>query len=251
MRVQIRILRERVQRRGLGLEDWGPVPVVDKAMDEPLGLGYGALRCRKLALGEGSMPSTFEIGQSYRSMSEQQRIKETPAPRPWVRATWVDPVDGTVYTYIFIDVPPVCVPVETPPSPEWSSVTTPTATIAVDDEYLEVGTQLELHESILHDHTQCLGAITPALFEGYDRDLRELYTRSRAVRGEIFSQRYRIRSDVMSLYGLEVGWIRRIHVLDMAYWGFLRVGTTLDIFQNIILIPYLEYGILSPLDTAY
>ncbi|GJX49802.1 ribonuclease H-like domain-containing protein [Tanacetum coccineum] len=40
---------------------------------------------------------------------------------------------------------------------------------------------------------------------------------------------------------LEVGWIRRIQELDTAYWGFLRVGTTLDIFQNIILIPYLEY----------
>ncbi|GKB93880.1 retrovirus-related pol polyprotein from transposon TNT 1-94 [Tanacetum coccineum] len=39
--------------------------------------------------------------------------------------------------------------------------------------------------------------------------------------------------------------------LDMMYWGFLEVGTTLDIFQNIILIPYLEYGVLSPLDTAY
>ncbi|GJS80606.1 hypothetical protein Tco_0730487 [Tanacetum coccineum] len=44
---------------------------------------------------------------------------------------------------------------------------------------------------------------------------------------------------------LEVGWIRRIQVLDTAYWGFLGVGTTLDIFQNIILIPYLEYGVLS------
>ncbi|GJW03137.1 hypothetical protein Tco_1561993 [Tanacetum coccineum] len=30
----------------------------------------------------------------------------------------------------------------------------------------------------------------------------------------------------------------------MAYWGFFGVGTTLDIFQNIILIPYLEYGVL-------
>ncbi|GKE10762.1 hypothetical protein Tco_1414313, partial [Tanacetum coccineum] len=40
---------------------------------------------------------------------------------------------------------------------------------------------------------------------------------------------------------LEVGLIWRIQVLDMAYWGFLGVGTTLDIFQNIILIPYLEY----------
>nr|GFA53710.1 hypothetical protein [Tanacetum cinerariifolium] len=73
-----------------------------------------------------------------------------------------------------------------PASPEWSSssllvspsspvvpipvaspVTTPAATIAVDeDDFLE----------------------------GYDRDLRELYTRTRAVRDEIFSQRYRLRS---------------------------------------------------------
>ncbi|GJV36638.1 hypothetical protein Tco_1409115 [Tanacetum coccineum] len=57
--------------------------------------------------------------------------------------------------------------------------------------------------------------------------------------------------DVLSLYGLEVDWIRRIQELDKAYWAFLGVGTTLDIFQNIILIPYLEYGVLSPLDTAY
>ncbi|GJQ92955.1 hypothetical protein Tco_0004094 [Tanacetum coccineum] len=32
--------------------------------------------------------------------------------------------------------------------------------------------------------------------------------------------------------------------LDTAYWGFLRVGTMLDIFQNIIFIPYFQYGIL-------
>ncbi|GJW77308.1 hypothetical protein Tco_0138990 [Tanacetum coccineum] len=54
-----------------------------------------------------------------------------------------------------------------------------------------------------------------------------------------------------AIEGLEVGWIRRIQELDMAYWGFLGVGTMLDIFQNIILISYLEYGVLSPLDTAY
>ncbi|GKG03022.1 hypothetical protein Tco_0310658, partial [Tanacetum coccineum] len=32
--------------------------------------------------------------------------------------------------------------------------------------------------------------------------------------------------------------------LNTAYWGFLRVGTTLDIFQNIHIL-YLEYGVLS------
>ncbi|GJT41241.1 hypothetical protein Tco_0941106 [Tanacetum coccineum] len=53
------------------------------------------------------------------------------------------------------------------------------------------------------------------------------------------------------LPSLEFDLIQSIQELHTAYWGFHRVGTTLDIFQNIILIPYLEYGVLSPLDTAY
>ncbi|GKB93204.1 hypothetical protein Tco_0979341 [Tanacetum coccineum] len=43
-------------------------------------------------------------------------------------------------------------------------------------------------------YAQRLDALPPTLFEGYDRDLRELYTRSGAVRDEIFWQRYRFRS---------------------------------------------------------
>ncbi|GKF94763.1 hypothetical protein Tco_0284463, partial [Tanacetum coccineum] len=102
--------------------------------------------------------------------------------------TWVDPEDGRVYTDI-LTYPPVA-PVQTSLSLEWSfgslpvspsspvvpspiasPVTTPAATISVDeDQFLEVGAQLELHGSILHDHT------------------------SWAVRDEIFSQRYRFRS---------------------------------------------------------
>ncbi|GJW53473.1 hypothetical protein Tco_0097558, partial [Tanacetum coccineum] len=46
---------------------------------------------------------------------------------------------------------------------------------------------------------------------------------------------------------LEVGWIRRIQWVGSGILEFLGVGTTFDIFQNIILIPYLEYGVLSPL----
>ncbi|GKC05252.1 hypothetical protein Tco_0996862 [Tanacetum coccineum] len=39
--------------------------------------------------------------------------------------------------------------------------------------------------------------------------------------------------------------------MDTAYWGFLGVGTTFDIFQN-ILFPYsIEYDVLPFLDTAY
>nr|GFC08631.1 hypothetical protein [Tanacetum cinerariifolium] len=164
--------------------------------------------------GEGLMPSTFEIGQSYRPVSEQRRVEETPAPRPPVCATWVDNVDGTIYTDISIYVLLVCVPVQTLPSPECSSgslpvspsslavptlvaspSTTPTITIAVDeDEFLKVGARLELYGSILHDRIQRLDALPPTLFEGYDRDFRDLYTRLRDVRDKIFSQRYRLMS---------------------------------------------------------
>nr|GFC46598.1 hypothetical protein [Tanacetum cinerariifolium]GFC46642.1 hypothetical protein [Tanacetum cinerariifolium] len=103
------------------------------------------------------MPSTLEIGKSSRFVSELQRVEETPAPRPPIHATWVDPIDGIVYTDIPICVPLVRVPIQTPRSPEWSPgslpvspsspvvptliaspATTPIATIAVDeDEFLE------------------------------------------------------------------------------------------------------------------
>ncbi|GKB93047.1 hypothetical protein Tco_0979184 [Tanacetum coccineum] len=45
-----------------------------------------------------------------------------------------------------------------------------------------------------HEHTQRLDAMPPTLFAEIDRDMRELYTRSGAVRDEIISQRYRLRS---------------------------------------------------------
>ncbi|GJS78406.1 hypothetical protein Tco_0728287 [Tanacetum coccineum] len=179
----------------------------------PLGLGYEAARHRTLELAKEIAPSTFEVGQSSRSVPDQQVADETPTPRIPMRTTWINPEDSIVYLDIEID-PRSCAPVQTSASPEWSSgslpvlpasltipspiaslVTTPATTITVDeDEFLEVGAQLELHGSILHDHTQRLDALPPTLLEGYDRDLKELYTRSRAARDEIFSQRYRLRS---------------------------------------------------------
>ncbi|GJV55103.1 hypothetical protein Tco_1456108 [Tanacetum coccineum] len=69
-------------------------------------------------------------------------------------------------------------------------MTTPTTTIVVDeDEFLKVGAQLELHVSILHDHTQRLDALPPTLFKGYGKDFTQLFARSEAVRDEIHSQR--------------------------------------------------------------
>ncbi|GKC22292.1 hypothetical protein Tco_1024442 [Tanacetum coccineum] len=210
-----------LEDEGLGLEEeevvlkgqQQAVPVVKIAASEPLGLGYGALRRRELAVGEDQVPSTFEVGQSSRSVSEQQGAERVSAFRQPTLDTWVDLEDGRVYT----DIPayvPLAAPVQTSPSPEWSLgslpgspsspvvpspiaslVATPTATISVDkDQFIEVWAQLELHGSIIHDHTQRLDALPPTLVADIDRDVRELYNRSGAVRDEIFSQRYRFRS---------------------------------------------------------
>ncbi|GJR97549.1 retrovirus-related pol polyprotein from transposon TNT 1-94 [Tanacetum coccineum] len=205
----------------LGLEKGEAAPegqqqavlVVNTAVSEPLGLGYRAARRRALKSIEEITPSMYEVGQSSRSVPEQEGVERIYAFRQLTLVTWVDPKDNRVY----IDVPayaPPAAPVQTPPSPEWSSsslpispsslivsspidspVATPTAIILVDkDQFIEVGAQLELHESILRDHTQRLDALPPTLVVDIDKDVRELYTRSGLVRDEIFSQRYRFRS---------------------------------------------------------
>nr|GEU68251.1 hypothetical protein [Tanacetum cinerariifolium] len=210
IRVRMRTTREREREsqglgdEGQGLEDEGlgleeekeAVPegqqqailVVNTAAGEPLGLGYGALRCRELAVGEDQVPSTFEVGQSFRSMPDQQGAERVSVFRQPIFNTLVDPEDGRVYIDILAYVP-LAAPVQTPPSPKWSIgslpvspsspvvlspiaflVATPTTTISVDDDqFLEVGGNI-------------------------DRDVRELYTRSGAIRDEIFLQRYRFRS---------------------------------------------------------
>ncbi|GKD57220.1 hypothetical protein Tco_1290607, partial [Tanacetum coccineum] len=44
--------------------------------------------------------------------------------------------------------------------------------------------------------------------------------------------------------GLEVGSIRHIQLVGYGVLEFFRVGTTFDIFQDIIFIPYFQYGVL-------
>ncbi|GKA77222.1 hypothetical protein Tco_0783683 [Tanacetum coccineum] len=86
---------------------------------EPLGLGYGALRRREIALGEGQMPSVFEVGQSSGFVPESERPERVSAFRQPTLTTWIDPEDGIAY----IDVPtyaPSAPPAHTLPSPEWS-----------------------------------------------------------------------------------------------------------------------------------
>nr|GEY90698.1 hypothetical protein [Tanacetum cinerariifolium] len=117
----------------------------DTAVGEPLGLGYEALRHRELALEEDQVLGTFKAGQSSRYVPEQQGADRTPLSPEWSSGSLpISPSSPVV------------------PSPIASPVATPTTTIEVDeDQFLDVGAQLELHRSILHDHTQRLDALSP------------------------------------------------------------------------------------------
>ncbi|GKF36899.1 hypothetical protein Tco_0113657, partial [Tanacetum coccineum] len=140
---------------------------------------------------------------------DQQVVDETPTPRIPVHTTWIDHEDGTVYLDIEID-PLSRTPVKTPASPECSSdslpvspasltvpspvaslVNTPAITIAVDEDgFLEVGAQLELHESILLDHTQRLDAFPPTLLEGHVLALEAWAGHTDAQRAAMWQARY-------------------------------------------------------------
>nr|GEU38681.1 hypothetical protein [Tanacetum cinerariifolium] len=133
------------------------VLVVDTAASEPLGLGYGAARRRALESTEEIAPSTYEV----------------------------DPEDGRVYTDILTYVPHVA-PVQTLPSPEWSLGSLP-----VSPSSQVVPSAIA---SLMATSVATISVDEDQFLEGYDRDLRELYTRSGAVRDEIFSLMYRFRS---------------------------------------------------------
>nr|GEV05125.1 hypothetical protein [Tanacetum cinerariifolium] len=95
-------------------------PVMKTVVGEPLGLGYGTLRRREIALGDGRMPSVFKVGQSSESVPEPERPKRVSAFRQPTLTTWIYPEDGIAYIDFFA-YPPPAPPVQTPPSPEWSS----------------------------------------------------------------------------------------------------------------------------------
>ncbi|GKD74738.1 hypothetical protein Tco_1333020, partial [Tanacetum coccineum] len=189
-----------LDEEGQGLEDEGPgmeeeeatpegqqhaVLVVDTSANEPLGLGYGAARRRALESTEEIEPSTYEVGQSSRSMPEQEGAERVSALRQPTLVTWVDPEDGRVYTDIPTNVL-LAAPVQTSPSPKWSL-----GSLLVSPSSLVVSSPIASLVATPAATISSLDALPPALFEDHDRDLRELYTRSWAVRDEIFSQRYR------------------------------------------------------------
>ncbi|GKB67933.1 hypothetical protein Tco_0929345 [Tanacetum coccineum] len=220
---------------------------------ESNGLGLG----EEEAVPEGQQWAVLVVGTTVSaplglgSAPEPERPERVSASRQTTLTTWIDPEDGMVY----IDVPaypPPAPPVQTPPSPEWSSGSLPispapsiipspisspmipltvpslvaTPPTAETEGFLtELGAQVKMQGRLIRDHAVRLEELSSALFERYDRGIGELFTRSGAVRDEIFSQRYRFRSleheqeRVAVTFGalwrpvlaLEYGQVRRMH----------------------------------------
>ncbi|GJR46695.1 hypothetical protein Tco_1314798 [Tanacetum coccineum] len=149
-----------------------------------------------------------------------ERSKRVSTFRQPTLTTWTDPEDGMIYIDI-PDYPPPAPPVQTPPLLEWTSgslpispspsgdpspisspmtpLTVPSpvaipAAVETEEFLTELGAQVQMQGGLISDHAVRLKELLPALFERYDRDIRELFARSGAVREEIFSQRYRFRS---------------------------------------------------------
>nr|GEZ63712.1 hypothetical protein [Tanacetum cinerariifolium] len=135
-------------------------PVMETIVGEPIGLGYGALRCQEIASIEGQLPSIFEP----------------------TLTTWIDPTDGRFY----IDVPaypPPTPPVQTLPSPEWSSGSLPVSP-ASSNVYSPISSPM-----IPLTVPSPVASLAMAETEGFlaklePRDTGELFTRSGAIAEE-------------------------------------------------------------------
>nr|GFA87274.1 hypothetical protein [Tanacetum cinerariifolium] len=108
-------------------------------------------------------------------------------------------------------------PAQTPPSPEWSSGLLPVSqahsivpspvslpmiplivpslvaslvTAETEGFLTELGARVEMHGGLIRDHTVRLKELSPDMFESYDRDIEELFTRkdNRKVRDREWSQ---------------------------------------------------------------
>ncbi|GJS31479.1 hypothetical protein Tco_0492099 [Tanacetum coccineum] len=173
------------------------------------------------AIPGGQQQAALVVGTTGSGLApESGRPERVSVFRQLTLTTWTNPEDGMIYIDI-PDYPPPVPPVQIPPLPEWTSssipispshsdvpsplsspmipltVPSPVATPAAVETsgfLTELGAQVEMQGGLIHDHAVRLEELPPALFERYDRDIGELFNRSRMVREEIFSQRYRFRS---------------------------------------------------------
>ncbi|GJY33541.1 hypothetical protein Tco_0418010 [Tanacetum coccineum] len=98
-------------------EDEGPIAEDEDPTAEDKGLTTGVEDL-------GDVYSTFEVGQGSGSAPESERPERVSAFRQPTLTTWTDPEDGMIYIDI-PDYPPPAPPVQTPPSPEWTSGSLP------------------------------------------------------------------------------------------------------------------------------
>ncbi|GKD07987.1 hypothetical protein Tco_1187672 [Tanacetum coccineum] len=153
-----------VKSDGLGLEeDEEAVPggqqhatlVVGTVVSVPLGLGYGALRHRELALEEDDVYGTFEVKHGSRSAPRSERPERVSAFRQPTLTTWTDLEDGMMSGSLPISPSPSVVPspVSSPmvpltaPSPVASPTTTETEGFLT-----ELGAQVEMQGGLIRDH---------------------------------------------------------------------------------------------------
>nr|GEX57002.1 hypothetical protein [Tanacetum cinerariifolium] len=143
-------------------------PGLSAGMAEVATMSDSAFRKRFRSSYDSSPLPTLPVSKRYRGTSElilgidSEEDEETPLSPEWTSGSLpISPLPYVVPSPVLAPMIPLIVP-----SPIASPMATSTATISVDeDQFIEI-----------------------------DRDARELYTRSGAVRDEIFSQRYRFRS---------------------------------------------------------
>nr|GEW83492.1 tubulin beta-2 chain-like [Tanacetum cinerariifolium] len=193
--------------KGLVVRDEGPGMRI-----ESLGLGWMRLYPR-ISSRHPRLWTHPWVGPSFGSIPEPERPERVSALRQTTLTTWIDLEDGR--TYIDVLAYPSPIPhVQTPPSSEWSSgllhvspapsivpslssspmipltVPSPAASPVMAETvgfFTELGAQVKMQGGLIHDHMVRLGELSLALFKRYDRDIGELFTRSKAVRDEIFS----------------------------------------------------------------
>ncbi|GJW79385.1 hypothetical protein Tco_0141067 [Tanacetum coccineum] len=179
--------------RGMGVESHGLDDESCSLDDESHGLDDKGHSIESDRLGLGEEEEAVPKRQGSGSVPEPERPERVSASRQPTLTTWIDLEDGMVY----IDVPaypPPASPVQTPPLPEWSSGSLPISTAPSIVPLPVSSPMILLTGGLICDHTIRLEELLPALFERYDRDIRELFTRSGVIRDEIFSQRYQFRS---------------------------------------------------------
>nr|GEV08703.1 hypothetical protein [Tanacetum cinerariifolium] len=157
------------------------------------GIGLG----EEEAVTEGQHQAVSVIGTTVIEPLVLGRSERMSTFRQPTLTTWTDPEDGMVYIDVPIYPPPEP-PVQTPPSPEWTSgslLISPSPSV-VPLLILSPMIPLTVPSPIASpmDTSTATISVDEDPFIEIDRDVSELYNRSGAVRDEIFSQRYRFRS---------------------------------------------------------